>query len=124
MKTRIMIVDDSATARLGITQALKKRGYEVFTVGAVAELDSALERARPDLLLVDVHMPEMFGDDLVAWLRRERRVDKPILLCSTRSQAELTRLVEECGADGWIRKNGRPDEIAALVERHLSGEDA
>ncbi len=124
MKTRIMIVDDSPTARLGIMQALRKRGYDVVCVGAIAELDSALERARPDLLLVDVHMPEMFGDDLVAWLRQQRRVDKPILLCSTRSQEELTRLVEECGADGWIRKNGRPDEIAALVERHLSGEDA
>ncbi len=120
MRAQILIIDDSATARLGISQALRKRGYEPVAVATAAELEPALDWAKPALLLVDVHMPELFGDDLVRWLRQSRRVEVPILLCSTRSETDLARLSEECGADGWVRKNGRPDEIAALVERHLA----
>ncbi len=123
IRPRILLVDDSATARLGISRALCRRGFDAFAVGSVEEVGTALDR-RPDLILVDVHMPEMFGDDLVTWMRQTRDVKVPILLCSTRSEVELARLAEECGADGWIHKAGRPDEIAALVERHLAADEA
>jgi DNA-binding response OmpR family regulator len=123
MKPRVLLVDDSPTARLVLRQALSRRGFEVVAVGAVAQLEEALSRAKPDLLLVDVHMPEMFGNDLVPWLREQKRVDKPILLCSTLPAEELERLAGECGADGWVRKNSRPDEVADRVERALTGGD-
>ena len=118
LPSRVLLVDDSATARLGISQALRKHGYEVNAVGAVEEVDAALGK-HPNLILVDIQMPEMFGDDLVTWLRQKRAVKVPILLCSTRTDRELERLAGECGADGWIRKAGRPDDIAAFVDRHL-----
>ena len=117
---RVLLVDDSATARLGISQALRKHGHEVQAVGTIEEVEAALGKS-PDLILVDVQMPEMFGDDLVTWLRQKRKVKVPILLCSTRTEKDLERLAGECGASGWIRKAGRPDEIAVFVDRHLAG---
>ena len=120
-KPRILLLDDSATARAVLSAALSRRGYEVITARDLADLDAALDRMIPDLILLDVHLPEIVGTDLVPWLRDTRRVDRPILLCSTREAEELAQLAEECGADGWIRKNGRPDELAARVEHHLSG---
>jgi DNA-binding response OmpR family regulator len=121
MKQRILVVDDSATSRLALSQALRRRGFDVTAVGELDELDDFLGRARPDLLLLDVHMPDVYGSDLVPWLRESRRVDRPILLYSNRTAEELAPLAEECGADGYIRKTGRPDEVAALVERYLDG---
>jgi DNA-binding response OmpR family regulator len=121
MKQRILVVDDSATSRLALSQALRRRGFDVTAVGELDELDEFLGRARADLLLLDVHMPDVYGSDLVPWLRGSRRVDRPILLYSNRTAEELARLAEECGADGYIRKTGRPDEVAALVERYLDG---
>jgi DNA-binding response OmpR family regulator len=77
-----------------------------------------------DLLLLDVHMPEVLGTDLVPWLREARRFDRPVLLYSNRAADELQALAEECGADGFIRKTGRPDEAAALVDRFFTRGDA
>lgn len=120
-RTSVLLVDDSPTARAALSQALHRRGYEVTAVSGTSDLEAALAARRHDLYLVDVHLQDMFGDDLVVWLREERKIGEPILLCSTRSVEELQRLAEACGADGWIRKNARPDEVAALVERHLAG---
>src|SRR5512134_3603260 len=121
MKHRVLLIDDSRTSRLALSQALRRIGYDVVSVGDLDELDGALLRGRADLLLVDVQMPEVYGTDLVPWLRENRRIDRPILLYSNRAPEELAALAEECGADGYIRKTGRPDEVAAHVERYLDG---
>lgn len=120
-KPRVLVVDDSPTARAVIGAALGRRGYEVIAAGDLDELDAAMDRTRPDAVLLDVHLPEIIGTDLVPWLREAKRYDRPILLCSTREERELDALAEECGADGWVRKNGRPDELAARLEHHLAG---
>jgi DNA-binding response OmpR family regulator len=117
----VLILDDSATARLAIGAALRQRGFEVIPVAAVADLEAVLARSTPDLFLVDIHLTEMFGNDVVSWLREERHVDRPILLCSTRPDAELAQLAGECGADGYVMKQGGPEQVAARVARHLSG---
>jgi DNA-binding response OmpR family regulator len=124
MRRRILVLDDSATSRVALTQALKKQAFEVTAVGELDELDAALGREKPDLILVDVHMPDVYGSDLVPWLRENRRFDRPILLYSNRTAEELQKLADECGADGYIRKTGRPDEVAALVDRFFTGGDA
>jgi len=121
MKRRVLLIDDSATSRLALSQALRRLAFEVTAVGGLDELDAALAGRKPDLLLVDVHMPEVFGNDLVPWLRENRRIDRPILLYSNRTSEELQALADECGADGFICKTGRPDEVAAHVERFLTG---
>jgi DNA-binding response OmpR family regulator len=121
MKRRVLLIDDSATSRLALSQALQRIAFEVTAVGDLEALDAALEARKPDLLLIDVNMPEVFGNDLVPWLRENRRIDRPILLYSNRTSEELQVLADECGADGFIRKTGRPDEAAAHVERFLTG---
>ncbi len=121
MKRRVLLIDDSSTSRLALSQALRRLDFEVVTVGDLDELDGALLRAKADLLLVDVQMPDVYGTDLVPWLRESRRVDRPILLFSNRAADELHTLAVECGADGFIRKTGRPDEVAGQVERYLNG---
>jgi DNA-binding response OmpR family regulator len=123
-KPRVLLLYDSATARAVLSAALGRRGYEVTTAGNLAELDAALDRMLPDVVLLDVHLPEIVGTDLVPWLRGTRRLDRPILLCSTRAEADLARMAEESGADGWVRKNSRPDELAARVEHFLAGGEA
>lgn len=123
-KPRILLVDGSAAARAVISAALGRRGYEVVMAHELDELDAALDRVLPDLVLLEIHRPEIAGTDLIPWMRDVKRVDRPILLCSTTPEEELARLAEQSGADGWIRKNSRPDELAARVERFLEGGEA
>lgn len=120
MKQRIVVIDDSSTSRLALSIALKRRGFEVETVGEIDELDFALAKGKPELLVIDIYLRDVFGSDLVPWLREVRHYDRPILLCSNRSADELAALAEECGADGYLRKSGNPDEIADKIQRVLS----
>ncbi len=124
VKQRVLLIDDSTASRASLTEALRRQGFDVVAVGDLEELDLALGRAKADVLIVDVHMPDVFGNDLVPWLRENRLVDRPILLYSNQSPHELQALADECGADGWLHKTGRPDEVAAHVERFLTGGEA
>ncbi len=124
MKQRILVLDHNAAARRALTAALKRLGFDVLAAGDLDELDAALGRGKSDVLLLELQLPDVYGNDLVPWLRETRHVDRPILLYANRTSDELHRLSEECGADGFIRKTGRPDEAAAHVERFLTGGDA
>ncbi|HEX9401376.1 MAG TPA: response regulator [Anaeromyxobacter sp.] len=124
MMQRVLVLDHNSAARKALTAALKRLGFDVLGAGDLDELDAALARGRSDVLLLELQLPDVYGNDLVPWLRETRHVDRPILLYANRAADELHRLAEECGADGFVRKTGRPDEAAAHVERFLTGGDA
>ena len=110
---RILLVDDSALIRVSAAQALESAG---FTVTVRAAFDELLEHGIDgfDLILMDVQMPELYGDDVAFTLRGERGVTTPIYLFSSLEDAELARLVADAGVDGYIAKSGG---LAHLVER-------
>src|SRR5688500_11328787 len=97
-------MDDSeivlGTLRMGLTAA----GFEVITARDLSELAVAERGPPPDLVLMDVLMPEAFGDDLAAVLRTARGIEAPIHLLSCLPADELQRRARACGAQGWISK--------------------
>jgi len=110
---RILLVDDSPLIRASAAQALATAGFDVTVRAAFDEL---LEHGIDgfDLILMDVQMPELYGDDVAFTLRGERGVTTPIYLFSSLEDAELARLVADAGVDGYIAKSGG---LAHLVER-------
>jgi DNA-binding response OmpR family regulator len=117
---KILVFDDSPLV-LELTQhALESAG---FAVAAAADL-TAFEQARatmvPDLILVDVQMPEAFGDDVASTLRGARGVKVPILLVSNLEDAELQRRAAEADVDGWISKRGGMTELVRRVKEYLA----
>jgi len=110
---RILLVDDSALIRASAAQALEAAGYAVTTRAAFDEL---LEHGLDGfaLILMDVHMPELYGDDVAFTLRGERGVTTPIYLFSSLEERELAKLAADAGIDGYIPKSAGLD---ALVDR-------
>ena len=110
---RILLVDDSALIRVSAAQALESAG---FTVTVRAAFDELLEHGIEgfDLILMDVHMPELYGDDVAFTLRGERGVTTPIYLFSSLEERELAKLAADAGIDGYLMKSAGLD---ALVER-------
>lgn len=110
----ILVFDDSPFALSLTRAALEAAGFEV----AVAEDLSSFERQRvafdPDLILVDVQMPEAFGDDIASTLRGWHGVRVPIVLVSSLDQSELERRAERAQASGYICKG---EGMATLVRR-------
>lgn len=113
-KRRILVLDDSPSVLEFARMTLEDGGYEVDTAINVAEMVACLEGHSPDLLLVDVNMPELFGHDLVPYLRDVRGVKAPIALFSTLDEAELAEFAQKSGADGYIHKS--PDLVTLLPE--------
>jgi DNA-binding response OmpR family regulator len=116
MAKRILIVDDSPVILAASKHALNEAGFEVETRSGIDELgDKGAEGF--DLILMDVQMPELFGDDVAAVLRLERSVKTPIYLFSTLSEDELRERASEARVDGYISKNEGVEHLVASVRR-------
>jgi DNA-binding response OmpR family regulator len=115
---RILLVDDSPLIRASAAQALGTAGFEVTVRAAFDEL---LEHGIDgfDLILMDVQMPELYGDDVAFTLRGQRGVTTPIYLFSSLEESELAGLARDAGIDGYIPKSAGLDELVVRVRRIL-----
>lgn len=116
---RVLVLDDSPLA-LELTQsALEQEGFEVATALDLNAFEARRAEAAPDLILVDVQMPEAFGDDVATTLRGMRGVRTPILLLSSLDDRELARRAAEAEVDGWISKRAGLEELVRRVRQIL-----
>jgi two-component system NtrC family sensor kinase len=115
---RILLVDDSPLIRASTAQALDGAGFDVTVRAAFDEL---LEHGIDgfDLILMDVQMPELYGDDVAFTLRGERGVTTPIYLFSSIDERELAGLAADAGVDGYIPKSAGLDALVARVRQIL-----
>ena len=116
---RVLVIDDSPLILAAAKQALAAAGYDVATRDSVDEI-GALGAEGFDLILMDVQMPELYGDDVAAVLRNERGVKTPIYLFSTLADDELRERARDAGVDGFISKDAGLDHLVAEVARILS----
>jgi CheY-like chemotaxis protein len=116
---RILLMDDSDLALDVARDALTSAGYEVICVADLEALEEAT-RSPLDLVLMDVHMPDAFGDDLGMVLRSVRGVRAPIYLYSTLADPELAARAKEAELDGFISKRAGLETLLARVKEILT----
>lgn len=104
--SRVLVIDDSPMLLELTVRALTAAGYEASGAQDLAALDQKLTEGPFALILMDVNMPEMFGDDVVEYLRRQKGVTAKLVLYSDISEAELDAKTKNSGADGYILKSG------------------
>ncbi|MBX7113026.1 MAG: response regulator [Myxococcaceae bacterium] len=119
MAFRVLIIDDSLLAVELLKGALASAGIDCDVATQLAELDLALTRAEYDVMLVDVNMPEMYGDDVVEFLRRQRGIKARLLLYSDISESELAAKAKASGADGYIIKSSGLEATVAAIRQRL-----
>jgi len=119
MKKKILVVDDEAGLLKAILLRLNKEGYETFGgVNGQEALDLARQR-EPDLIILDVVLPKMNGDEVAKILKKEERLKRiPIFLMSavTGTLEEKTR---DCGAANYFFKPLEMDKLLSGVEKYL-----
>src|SRR5271163_1222717 len=120
MKPRILVVDDEPEAVELIEFNLKQSGYTVNTAGDGAE---ALKKARsqtPDLIVLDVMLPEMDGFEICKSLRLDSGTAKIPIIMLTAKAAEIDRVLGlELGADDYLTKPFSPRELVLRVKKVL-----
>ena len=117
---KILVIDDEPDAIELIKFNLKAAGYEVVTAG---DGEEALKKARaviPDLILLDLMLPEVDGLEVCKILRRDPRVSGIPIIMLTAKAAEIDRVLGlELGADDYVTKPFSPRELVLRVKRLL-----
>ncbi len=118
---RLLIVEDEPALRRALTINLKARRYEVEAVGTGAAALRTAASSPPDLVIVDLGLPDLDGVDVIAGLRGWSTV--PIIVLSARdSQAQKVRALD-AGADDYVTKPFGMDELVARVRAALRRAD-
>jgi DNA-binding response OmpR family regulator len=121
MKKLILIIDDEIDILTLTAYRLKYEGYEVITASECESAYKLAKEQKPDLILLDIHLPGMTGFELCHQLKGDSELHHiPVLFFSASSVGGNPLIkVEECKAQGYIQK---PFEIECLIReitKHL-----
>jgi DNA-binding response OmpR family regulator len=113
----ILIIDDDVAAAKLLEIVLSRAGHEVEVTRDVASGRKALESGLPDLVILDVFLPDGSGLDLIRSLRLDLRRSIPAIVLSGHRQEEFSTRASGAGATVYVTKPFSPRALVAEVER-------
>ena len=121
MGEKILIVDDDLETIRLIGMVLQRQGYQIVTATNGAEALSLALKEQPNLILLDLMMPDMDGNQVTRKLRDNPKTSKiHILMFSAKSQVEDKVSGYEAGVDEYLTKPIHPAELVARIKSVLS----
>jgi two-component system KDP operon response regulator KdpE len=110
---RILLVDDDVSIQRAVAPLLRSRGYEVDVVGTGAEAATAAVDHAPDLVVLDLGLPDLEGVEVCRRIRKHSKI--PIVILSARaSEAEKVAALD-IGADDYVTKPFSTEELLARI---------
>ena len=125
-KLHILTIDDNADIRDLIAFVLRRENYEVSTASNGLEGVEAIKATKPDLIILDVVMPEFSGYDVLDAVRSDKNSkvrNIPVLMITSKSTTDDIDQALELGATSYIIKPFRPAKLVEKVHS-LLGEDS
>lgn len=119
MSRNVLLIDDSPLVLAFTKSVLETAGYSVATATTLDSFEEERRRVPPDVIVLDVQMPEMFGDDLASTLRGAYGETAPIVLLSSLDAEELAIRAKESGAHGWVTKGSGPTALLSKIAEVL-----
>jgi CheY-like chemotaxis protein len=118
---RIVFIDDSEITREMIRASLVDAGHVVEVAENLLNFDQVLKNFKPDIILTDVNMPEIRGDEICKVLKTKYdTADIPIVLFSSKDTDELSELAQRAGADGFVSKQQGFDKLIEKIDELVS----
>ncbi|MGY3230208.1 twitching motility two-component system response regulator PilH [Luteibacter sp. HA06] len=119
---RILIVDDSPSQLLGIKRIVEKLGHEAITAEDGAQGVEVAKRELPDLILMDVVMPNLNGFQATRTISKEETTKHiPIILVTTKDQDTDKVWGLRQGAKDYVVKPIKEEELVKALKEHLPG---
>jgi two-component system chemotaxis response regulator CheY len=125
MGFRVLIVDDSPAMRAVIRRILELSGFEMdncLEAGHGGEAVGMLAAGPVDVILMDINMPVMNGEQLMSRIKQDKVLGEiPVVVVSTDASEHRVRHMIELGASGYVTKPFVPEALRLEVERVLAG---
>jgi two-component system, NarL family, invasion response regulator UvrY len=120
-KATVALVDDHVLLRNGLTSLVKNLGYDVVFEADNGKdfIDKLRTKPLPDLVLMDINMPQMDGYDTTLWLKKNHQDIKVLALSMYDDESAIIRMLKN-GAKGYILKDTEPSELKAALESLLT----
>lgn len=114
---RIIYAEDDEMMAEMVQTILLEAGHAVGTLGDGKSALEVVRRRRPDLLILDMRMPEMGGSEVLDRLRRDPELyDLPVLVLTGRTSDSDELITRRAGATDYLRKPFKPETLVAAVE--------
>lgn len=113
MADKILVVEDEAQITRTLRLYLEQAGYQVVIISDGAQAMPAFRHEKPDLVILDLHLPHVDGWEVCRQIRRE--TDTPIIMLTARSEESDKLIGLELGADDYVTKPFSPRELVARV---------
>lgn len=120
MSAKVMLVEDNDLLLDVLRVALEREGYEVIPVASGGEMMKMLESTRPDLIVLDIALPDADGRDILATLKKNARMaDIPVVVWSGRYADSDRAVVLGLGAEDYVEKGPPASVLVPKIERVL-----
>ena len=116
MTATILIVDDEENALRNISAFLEQKGYEIITATTLAQARSSLQRGEPDIVLLDVQLPDGYGPDLLEETLHYP-IRPPIILITAYGEIEMAVEAMKNGAHDFIQKPVEFQNLEKSIKR-------
>lgn len=116
---RILVAEDNEVLQQLVKHAFERAGYVVVPALTAAEMMAEIAKEKPDLIVLDVSLPDGDGRDLLAALKKASRTRSiPVVVWSGRDTESDRRIALDLGAEDYVEK-GPASELVRQVERLL-----
>ncbi|MGD2116853.1 MAG: response regulator transcription factor [Chromatiales bacterium] len=118
---RVMLIDDHALFRIGLRELLERRGIEVLD--AVGDCDAGIQQVietQPDVVLLDMRMPQMTGIQVLQKLRQQEQKMPIAMLTTSREEKDVIDSLQS-GAQGYLLKDMEPDDLITALRDIVDG---
>ncbi len=121
IKKSILVIDDDKSILRTLTRILQKAGYDIDTAETGKEAMEKFEKRQYDMALVDVRLPDMDGTDLLVNMRGTLQNTIKIMITGFPSLETGVKALDS-GADAYLVKPVKPEELLALIEEKLKND--
>lgn len=118
-KRLVLVVEDNAIAREGLAVILRHRGFAVTTAADGRAGRDAVTASRPDVILLDMRLPDADGADFLDWLKGTPQESVPVIVTTGSNLTREWAVAHGCA--GFLKKPFDGDDLFAEIDRALPG---
>jgi DNA-binding response OmpR family regulator len=115
----ILVIDDSKTVITALGAYLGKHGYEVVVPQKFVEIPALLEQHKPDVVVLDLNMPALSGEQIGQFLRRHHYAGR-IVVYSGESSEKAEAAAKKIGAHSYVSKEAPLENLLAAIQERMA----